>query len=147
MFDKNRPVFVKKGFYDKRGNYFPADESRPYRLVAVPAERRTPEYLSQGLVKRVTTEEDMAKAIGLNPNETKTLKATNTKITESPKLNVNAASKGELEALKYVGPSTAATLIEVRGAEKFSSLKELDERVPLPQGRSWSVLESEIGFD
>lgn len=150
MFDAERPVFIKSGFVDDKGNYFPPDPSRPYRLKTIPAKYRTSDHLSQGVLKKVVTESDMARAIGLSGDKSskgKNLSAQNTKILESKEVNINTASKGELEALEGVGPATAATIVKIREDKPFTSVSDLNERVALPRSAKWDSLKSVISFD
>jgi DNA uptake protein ComE-like DNA-binding protein len=91
----------------------------------------------------------MARAIGLSgdkPSKDKTLSAQNTKILESKEVNINTASKGELEALEGVGPATAATIVKIREDKPFTSVSDLNERVALPRSAKWDSLKSVISF-
>lgn len=53
-----------------------------------------------------------------------------------PKLKINSCSKDELTSLKYVGTKTATEVLLKRKEALFTSIADLDNRVPL-KGKSW----------
>jgi len=48
--------------------------------------------------------------------------------TADPKVNLNTATAGELDALPGVGPATAAAIVRARAAKPFAAVDELQTR-------------------
>jgi len=64
-----------------------------------------------------------------------------------PKCLVNQATAVELEALDFVGVSTATKIIELRETKPFTDLEDLSKRVPLSGRGSWEDLKTQILFE
>lgn len=132
-FDRNRPVFVKKGFYDRRtGNAFIADNTRPYNLLAIPEKFRNGEFLTQAkLVQKPAKPPDEKRiepqAMAPPPEEKSNL------------IPINSVTVKDLEQVRGINNAIASKVAEEREKGRFTSLDDLDKRVPLTRGRKWAT--------
>lgn len=83
-----------------------------------------------------------------DPTEETSVNPSTPKTTLKPEqIKINSASAEVIASLDGVGEKTAAKILEVREKQQFSSLEDLDKRVPLPLNRKWTVYASQISFE
>lgn len=141
-FELDKPFYIRKGF-SSDGNMFPPDDKRPYLWEGIPARFRTAEYLYQKTGGRAErTEYSLAEISG----ETKELVPTIGSVPVE-KLAINSASKAQIETLEGIGPKISATIVELRLAQAFNSVEDLDARSPRPFGKSWSEFADKLSFE
>lgn len=141
-FETDKPFYIRKGF-SSDGNMFPPDDKRPYTWGGIPLRFRTAEYLYQKTGGRAQRTEYSLAEIG---GGTKELVPT-VESVPAEKLAINSASKSQIETLDGIGPKISATIVELRLAQAFKSVEDLDERSPRPFGKSWSEFADKLSFE
>jgi len=156
---------LTKNYIDPSGNaYFGGD--REYTEFELPTAAQTPTYSVFREVESFEKEElilDRSARVIVKSDEMEVKVQQNSsiieesikpsfeqlpavKVVQDTRTNINSASPKELEALKFVGKTTAVRVIEGRIDGLFDSIEALDARVPLV-GRSWKELEASVRFN
>lgn len=103
----------------------------PDSVVATPTVKTSDDTIQNQVTFSVEAPSTIPKAY---PTETIQIK---------PKTDINKATIDELSKLPGVGVSTASKLDKEREKEPFSSIADLDARIPL-KGKSWEELNAQI---
>lgn len=154
MSDLQDKVVLVKSYRDRRGNLYPAAPYERLRYELPEAIQHNPEYVQtkdnytfipneSPQVERVILDTG-ASNDDLDGRIKREFKAeigiiTTPKEVEA-KLDINSADLLALVALPGVGEALAKKLMAQREKEAFSSLEDVQRRVPLPFGRSWGEL-------
>jgi len=151
LYDK---VVLTKPYRDRRGNLYPASMHEKFRYELPEPIRYDPYYVSvKEEVRFMKQNQDTVDRInyGLSAsNDDKDGRLQNEfkadigvlKTTQELKdtVNVNEADIKALVALPGVGEALARRVITQRQKSYFTSIEDIEKRVPLPFGRSWSEL-------
>lgn len=125
--DPNKPVYIIKAVPYGSGSIYPVGD-RPYNIEQIPPKFRTEDYLKQEAGDRFKEYVQPPVAPPLLP----------TNLPDYSRLDVNTATSEQLTSLPGVGKATAEVLIDERSKVPFTSLEDLDTRVPLRGGAKWA---------
>lgn len=138
-----------------RGNFY---HPRIYNPGDLPDEiMAQAEHLDQSFLKPPSAKEVLTPTIAKSddvienkiafsvevPNTTPAPYPTETVVLTASKIDVNRATVDELAKLSGVGVTTASKLVKERETQPFSSVEDLDSRVPL-RTKTWEELKPQI---
>lgn len=137
-------IYLKKDYRTKSGNFY--SKGKYNSLDELPKELqgselldiKKPEVEIEILKKKDIVEFNKTERTEFIPELSKELNTSLPMVPEEVKIKINSATIEEISSLKGIGKVTAKKVTELRETSPFSSVKDLDERVPLYGSNSWT---------